>query len=64
MRRLLKDNANGPHPADFLLLVDTHSDYFTGGLIHGIGPDGTPWNAPATQVSTLLTILFSYQMRM
>jgi hypothetical protein len=37
--------------ANFLLIVDTHSDYETGGLVHGYDSDGYSLVAPITEAS-------------
>lgn len=38
--------------ADFLVLIDTHSDYENGELVHSVDKHGNVWTQDATEVST------------
>lgn len=38
--------------ADFLVLMDTHSDYDNGELVHSIDKNGNAWTQDASEVDT------------
>jgi hypothetical protein len=60
MRQLFLRYKSSENPVDFLLVIDTHSDYMSGGLVHGSGADGTPWYAPVTEVKKQGALLLFY----
>jgi hypothetical protein len=43
---------------DFLMVIDTHSDYLTGGLVHGEHKDGYSMVAPIDEVRILPFLIF------